>query len=290
MSGFLPTEKGTPIRYPSVANLMIDSDDRDAAYPSPWDFQITRFNNLQNGFFTRIAATELVLDWCEPNIGIGNDVIGFDISGVGANTYNNTVSVNLPTGFYTVQQVLDKIVDDLNALTGAPENTGATFQITGEGQNTYLDCSGAVFYVLQTNGLSASLEFPEDDVYRAAQKVGDCPDLRIYKYIDFVSEQLTYAQDVKDAASQQFNRNVLARWYMAWDGQPQLDPYGFPILMGYTSFVARRDYNTPKMIKWNSQLPVGNLAFQVYDNRGGLLLQFAQGQSSWQMNLQLSEV
>jgi hypothetical protein len=75
-----PTENGVPIRPPSVANLQVDSTDRrgfstlGAPYnagfstfslpvntQSPFDFVIARPNSILNGFFTRVANTELVL-------------------------------------------------------------------------------------------------------------------------------------------------------------------------------------------------------------------------------------
>ena len=293
MASFLSADKGVPIRMPSVANLMIDSTDRDETfYPSPFDFQITKTNNLQNGYFTRISATEVVLEWCEPNVSavFGNDVIAFDISGTGANAYvNANLSIALTDNFYTVAQALDSIVELLNLQSGT---TGATFSISQGGRNTLLDCSGAVFRVLP-DILSTELELTQDQDLTAYKIVGSCPDLRRFRYLDFVSEQLTYAQDVKDASTNPYNRNVLLRWYMAWDNPPSYDKYGFPILMGYSDFVARRLFNPPKQIKWDTNLPVGNLAFQVYNDAGQLITKANPAnflETAWLMTLQLSEV
>jgi len=67
MSSYGP-EKAVTIRYPATANLMIDSSDRNTTRnPSAWDFQITKNQSIQNGFFTRVGTTEVVLEWCEPN-------------------------------------------------------------------------------------------------------------------------------------------------------------------------------------------------------------------------------
>ena len=277
--------EGQTIRLPSVANLMIDALDRDIdVYPSPFEFQITKQANLQNGFFTRIAATEVVLEWCEPNINgeVNNREIAIDISGVGI------FSVQLPIGFYTVEQTLDAIVDRLNVQSGT---TGCTFSIVQAGRATVLDCSGGDFFVMESP-LGNQLEFPTDDTYRPQQPVGNCPDLRLVRYLDFVSEQLTYAQKVKDTATNPYDRNVLLRWYMAWDEQPQLDGYGFPILMGYTDFVARRLFSPPKQIRWENTIPIGNLGFSVYNEDGVIMTEVAPSalySTSFLMTLQLSE-
>ena len=291
MASFLSDNKGVPIRMPSVANLMVDTIDRDTVfYPSPFNFQITRNQNLQVGYFTRIAATEVVLEWCEPNVFSENDQITIDISGVGANTYvNNALSITLPTNFYTVAQAIDAIVALLNLQSGT---TGATFSVTTGARNVAIDCSGAV-YKFNPTVLATQMELTGNQNLASGQIVGDCPDLRWHRYLDFVSEQLTYAQDVKDNTTANNNRNVLLRWYMAWDNPPSYDTYGFPILMGYTDFVVRRLFNPPKQIKWDTNLPVGNIAFTVYDESGNIVLKNNPGNiydTNWLMTLQLSEI
>lgn len=290
MASFLSNDKATTIRMPSVANLMIDTIDRDPnIYPSPFNFQITRQNNLQTGYFTRIAATEVVLEWCEPNVFQDNSGVCIDISGVGANAYaNNDLCITLPTNFYNMAQLLDAIVAQFNLLSGT---TGATFSIITGGRNVIVDCSGAVFK-FNPGVLTTQAELTKDQNLAPFQAVGDCPDLRWYRYLDFVSEQLTYAQDVKDNTTANNNRNVLLRWYMAWDNPPSYDTYGFPVLMGYSEFVCRRMFSPPKYIKWETNLPVGNLAFTVYDEQGGLVEKNDPGNfydTNWLMTLQLSE-
>jgi hypothetical protein len=55
MVDYVPVEKGTTVRQPSTANLMISSKDRNlTVYPNPFDFQITKQASIFNGFFTRI--------------------------------------------------------------------------------------------------------------------------------------------------------------------------------------------------------------------------------------------
>lgn len=253
------TEKGITIRPPSTANLMIDSEDGPKqpgtlTRLNPWNFQIYKPQALQNGFFTRIATTEVVLEWNVPNItnDLSNNVLFLtDASGV-------EHTLTFAVGFYTVEQLLERMVSlvgnigitmtinyDPSVLADYPCNidfdevvqfapTPLAYQL-GLGTNP-----GYVFYLLNV-------------------------DLRLYRYLDFISPDLTYAQDTKDATTNSQDRDVLCRWYMCYDNAtPQVDAYGFPILMGYTPFQIRRLYNPPKQIKWDTNLPVGALKFEVY--------------------------
>jgi len=298
----LPAEKGTPIRMPATANLMVDSADRDnAANTRANDFQITKLQNVLNGFFTRIGLTELVLEYNVPNISqvLGNNSLTIDVSGAGpgpGNTFTNTYVVQ---GSFTAEQLIDWVATRLTAAcatvaplatwtaaaipAGSPTGPGAVLTPSAQ---VYVELSGPVAELLDiaTGGLveygpaPADLQLP---VFPALV------DLRPFRYLDFVSAQLTYNQDVKDGATNVYNRDVLARWYMAYDDQPQLDGYGFPILMGYTPFKLRRLFNPPKQIRWDPQQPVGNLTFQVFADNGRLApFNF---NTEWLATLQASE-
>jgi hypothetical protein len=279
MTEFIPTEKGTPIRYPSVANLMIDSDDRSLVkYPSPWNFQITRNSALLNGYFTRVAATEVVLDWFEPNIVTGVNDTFTVVKTSGAVPY----TVTLPYGTYTVAQALDALVVQLNAA-----GTGLTWSISGTGPTTALAATGA--FTITLTALSADLSFDPTSPSATVQYVQG-PDLRPFPYIDILSDELTYNQDVKDATSTTYDTNVLCRWYFSNDEANQLDKYGFPILMGYTDFSVRRLFNPAKQIKWQPNQPIGNLGFRVVYQNTTLPNAFSSVSSGFKMTLQVSEV
>jgi hypothetical protein len=304
MVDFVPIEKGTPIRQPSVANLMIDSTDRDLTiYPAAGNFQITKPNAILNGFFTRIAATEIVLDWGVPNIVANiNSRIRFTVTGQAA------INVDLDTGFFTIAQALDSLVIKMTtAASGLPGPP--TFTVAVNNGQYSIQISAGTFYLTQSL-LSDQLGFNEGVASAALfQIVGanlsstlNGPDLRPWEYLDFVSSQLTYAQDVKDGTTNTVDRNVLLRFYFAWDNPPQNDKYGFPILPGYTKMVLRRIFSPAKQIRWESNLPVGNLAFEVYGKALGVLntarsaLLGTSGSPNygnrfdWQMTLQVSEV
>lgn len=271
------TEKAVVIRYPSTANLMIDSVDRNlTTNPSAFDFQLTRQNSIMNGFFTRVATTEVVLEWCEPNISDGEIIL--DISGTAVRSQASALYFS---SFLNVAELLNTIVADLSGTNGVAlsigRNSSGLVQIVA---------TGGKFRVVSTP-LALQLGLDLSSTLATSKGITGCPDLRLYRYLDFTSAQLTYAQDLKDTSTQTFNRDVLCRWYMAEDTQEAYDEYGFPILMGYEPFVRRRLFNPPKQIKWDNNLPVGNLSFQVYDDDGELV--GPSSASNWLMTLQLSE-
>lgn len=273
-------ERGTLIRVPAVANLMIDSADRDTTlYPNPFSFQINKRQSYVTGFFSRIGATEVVLEWCFDNINTSNRTWIVDVSGVNLTT-------TVPVGIYTVEQLID-------ALKASFEGQHPTYTLTidsADGQVVLTpagpDGPGPVTVI--SSPISNLLDLSA--ISLGGNDVGllvGCPDLRPYRYVDIVSENLTSVQDVRDATTQTQDRNVLVRWYFSFDDPPQLDGLGFPILMGYTRFCLRRIYNPPKQIKWEQNLPISNLGFAVYAPDGTIVQ--GNDDDNFLITLQLSE-
>lgn len=273
MTDFIPAEKGMPIRPPATANLMVDSLDRnDVNNTSPWSFTISKKQSILNGYFTRIAVSEVVLNWGEPNIITGaNDTI----------TLNSSTST-LPQGFYNIANVLDRVVSDLSGAVAGLRVSNIGGQVGLSATSAFTITSGLLANQLGISLPSATLHY-----------IADGADIRNVKYLDFTSSQLTYCQDVKDATTSPNDRNVLCRWYMAWDNPPTLDKYGLPILMGYNYFACRRLFNPAKQIRWSPNQPVGQLGFQVFPDSGSVFysenVMEDIGTSDWQMTLQVSE-
>jgi hypothetical protein len=299
-------EKATLIRYPSTANLMIDSKNRNPIQDSsgvnissPWNYTLSRKQQLINGFFTRVGTTEVCLEWCANNISdtLGNR--GFSIIDSSGATHN----VDLLQGLYNAEECLDALVAKLDGL-GLP---GYTFTVNVVDGQVLIESGGPTFAIKPTKlayqlGLNPFYPTPQGGTpVNTSQEVGfflSCVDLRPYRYLDFVCEQLTAVQDVKDASSALETRDVLCRWYFADDVPNQLDSLGFPVLQGYTKFATRRIFNPPKQIKWEQNTPVGGfLQFVVYGDDGKIVseanddapnLSFVY-ESNWLMTLQLSE-
>ena len=295
MSTFLPAEKGMTIRVPSTANLLLDSADR----PNPGstranDFQISRPNSILNGFFTRIGTTEVVLEYNMPNISstLNNNALTVDVSGFAVGGGTGTSSSVL-VGNFTQAEVWNWIVALLNAAS-TTLTPAVTWSISATTTGYYALVPSAQVYVQFSGTLAQLMDIAAGDYIDLGPAVTDAQlqlvpvDLRPFRYLDFISPQLTYNQDLKDSSTAAFVRDVLCRWYMAWDQPPELDQYGFPILMGYLPFQLRRTFSPPKQIRWDNIQPIGNLSFQVYTDQNVLApFNFS---TNWLMTLQVSEV
>jgi hypothetical protein len=285
-------DKVVVIRQPSTANLMIDSNDRNqTTYPYPADFTIQRNYSILNGFFTRLGVEEVTLDWGLPNINniAGNTTFTVTVTGAPANPY----TVTLPQGMYTIAQVLDTLV----ALLNAAQATGTFSIVSATGGFPTLVCT--VTYIITATTLSNSLGLTAGGAASLSKQIPSTAQLSTYSYIDIISPELTYAQKLKDSTTNTYPKDVLCRWYMAWDNPPQNDKYGFPILMGYQPFTCRRIFSPPKMIRWEPNLPIGNLSFEVWGTIQGagvntfyqqLNSTATQQNMAFQLTLQVSEV
>jgi hypothetical protein len=300
MVDYVPSEKATPVRMPSVANLMIDALNRRVG-DSPGKFTIQKNASILNGFFTRLGVTEVVLEWGVPNITAGyeNNQFTVDVSGV-------EITVTAPDGNYNVAQILNNLTEALN-----DGQNNHIFDLSGTPGSVYLNCkSGGVDqpYEIKQEYLADQLGFIQNTLgNNFGPGEANTVDLRWWRYLDFISTDLTYPQDVKDGSTNQNERNVLCRFYLSWDNPPQNDIYGFPILVGYQFCTLRRIFSPPKQIKWEPNLPVGNLSFEVFGATGpvmypalqdyvpvvqGDLLNAQQANLdwNWMMTIQASEI
>ena len=283
-------ERGVQIRTPATANLMVDSADRVRRQTTRADnFLITKNQSILNGFFNRIGTTEVVVEWNLPNVSpnTNNNTIQVFVTGAPANPYTITLQNNL----YTIADALNAIVAGLNALA-----LGSNFTIAASPTGATITSSAATFQ-FQGGGsnLLGQLGLPDAPgvalTQTANRRLANLQNN--IRYLDFVSEQLTYNQELKDDSTNSYQRSVLCRWYMAYDNPVPDDAYGFPILMGYRPFKLRRLFSPAKQIKWNMAQPIGQLSFQVYTDQGGLLTQtyglFQPQLFEWLMTLQASE-
>jgi len=277
---FVPKEKAQAIREPSTANLLIDSIDRSGG--SSAEFTITKKNSLMNGFFTRMAVSEVVLDWSVPNIALeyGNNTFSVEIQAT-AVQYTTT----LTNGNYTIAQILALIVSGLNTAIGS-----AFFSITGSVTTTgYASLTGTGNFEILASTLASQLGMITD-AFAIGHPI-QTPAVLPVTYLDFVCDQLTYNQALKDETTNEVSNNVLYRWVMAWDGPSPTDTLGYPIFQGYQPFRARRILPFPKQVRWESNMPLGQLAFRVIDSTGEpVFIDFPQSQMEWNMCLLVSEV
>ena len=283
--------EGQTIRQPATANLMIDSNDKTTGTTN--NFIISKSEALLNGFFTRIGATEVVLNWNEQNYAGGT--INFYYTG-------GSTTVAVSAGTYTASGWLNAFVVALNSVSGttaltfsAPTISNATlpgspvipvasgsssirFGATTVSSQKFLTQLLSAYNTLSTVAVSTS----------APIICSPYADLRPYSYVDFVSSNLTYNQRLKDATSGFYDKQVIVRFYFSNDNF-QLDDLNYAVLPGYTGFSLRRAYNPPKQIRWNPSQPIGQLDFAVYGSDGLLATMNNTLNTSWQMTLQVSE-
>jgi len=277
---------GTPIRFPSTANLAIDSFDRypNRVPPAPdvitfgsaANFTIQTNQNIMSGFFTRFGVVEVVLDYFVPNVSVAtaNNTIIATIASV-------THTITVPNGFYSVSTLVATLLPLLTAAF-----SGVTFGFTGVAGSKSLT-SDSPMTITPTN-LSTNLALT------TATPLSSNPILipylipTNYTYLDFVCSNLTYQQGLKDATTSTSTRDVLYRWNFAWDGPSPIDADGYPIYQGYQPFNQRRYLSFPKQIKWNGDQPLGQLSFQVYGTNG-TMVPYAEANFEYQMTLLVSE-
>lgn len=269
------------IRFPSTANLAIDSYDRSSAPGTNGaNFTIQKGNNILSGFFTRMGVNEVVLDYALPNISPIHDNTDFEVV-VGSTVTN----IPVPEGNYTVSSLMAFLVASLNAAA-----LGVTFSFSGPSGAKALVGTGA--FTVNHTTLSGDLsmtpgEVPVPSVNNAVGVL--FPELLAVTYFDFLCSNLTYQQGLKDADTTQSSKDVLYRWILSWDDYSPEDADGYPIYQGYMPFKSRRYLSFPKQIKWDGQQPIGQLVFQVIGSDGELAKTSQRGVFEWYMNLLVSE-
>lgn len=270
-----------PIRAPSTANLLIDSQDRNnLASKQSTDFTITKQANILSGYFTRLGVVELVLNYSKPNISPEYNTNTLSIT-VGASTQ----IITLVEGNYTVYTLMNSILAELNAGSDLPVpnpalNLFPNVEFVFAGDPAQLSFAA----VLQPAGTPENFTINDTPLARMlGLAIGIAGGSPIYpitrpnliplqlRYLDFVCTNITYQQGLKDASTSNYTRDILYRWNFAWDNVYTLDADGYPINQGYLPFVQRRYLSFPKMIKWDTQQPIGQLSIQIYDANGSIV-------------------
>lgn len=321
-----PKHNAVTERSPAYAILAIDSEDRFTDYNqqvstasgdyngSPYDFQITKSESLMNGFFTRLAVTEINFPWVIPNISDRTNTIGFEYQ-VGAGPIGGGM-LTLPIGFLKPSDIAAQLQALIRAFD--PPNLGAFTMTYGQlpGLNPYPGFSyatnnpGVTFAFLQmaynsdiypfpptVKQLFNVLGFSSENTEFATNEAGFATFAQTVRYVDIVCSQLTYNQALKDTMSQTIARDTLCRIYLGdgpYTGTSTMSPndasYCPP---GCAPFTIYRQFTNPKFIRWLPNQPVpGTLRFQVYDDNGELLdnsiTEGAVG-LNWSMTLLVSE-
>jgi len=326
-------------RSPSSALLCIDSEDRFRDYTvsrastsgtgvnSPFDFTIQKNESLMNGFFTRLAVTEVVFPWVIPNINDRTDAVNvalYDISG-SVPVLVRREEVAIDRGFATPAQIAAAMTVAITTefteipsfvMSYGEDPFGAPGLAGGAGCAFYWDTVVGPYeicfepltpntanypYGPQTKqlfdvlGLDARNSVPQD----TGTGAGGYTLCQSIRYIDIVCSQLVNNQAVKDTMSQVIARDVLCRLYINTPtDQSTVAPDSATFCPpGCAPTVIYRDFATPKQIQWMGNQPIpGFLRFEVFDDNGENL-QFADGASgaenlnrtNWSLSILVSE-
>lgn len=285
------THAATTIRQPAYAELLIDSLDRYRyggtdqlvnSVPTTSSQWTTRINNYAlNGYFTRLAITQIMFQWNLPTIITGyNDMIDVQInSGAQAGTYQ----VDLTAGYYTPDALATEIENQLIAQTS---DAGWTVSYLG-GSFVFANANG--FNLLPPDFTSVADQELAGRIQKCYQTLGlssvafdalttsyttfasNTPSMLATRFIDICSSYLTRFQDVKDSSTTQSHnfQNKMARVYpIPPSNRLSIDPNAGP---SEFPFIITIDFATPKNIMWNPDEALNNFDIQLRDEFGDLV-------------------
>ena len=285
-------DRAITIRPSSMAVFGVDSDDRYKTYaerrtnPSyPFSINIAKNESLLNGFFSRIAVTEFRMYWTLPNIGAvwGNNTLTYYDS---ASAAQHTITI--PAGYYDLQSLMLVIEAEVQAQGFLPSFSAVA---NAEGYSTYTTGTADTFYWVAPTSTTRTLYDMLNLVNTspptlATSQIGGIANLKPTDFIDVVSSQLTYNQDLKDGSTAPTVRDMLCRIYLDDDNRgfcrvqtnlfdasgnpaghqvPQSDPSDS--ITGTCPFMLYRQFAYPKQVQWNNAQPLGNLTFELYDDQ-----------------------
>lgn len=256
-----PIDKGVTTRNPAVALLCVNSADQEQFNittglrinsSTPAKIYINNQQPLLFGYMTRLALTEVSMEWATPNVNDYNNTltIGYYASAT-PTVLAGIVRITIPVGFYTAPLLGKAVADALNANATLTAFFGAnTFSVIFGGLlcGTNVVVAGQTLttnssdYVIETSSavgrfalLPYSKKYPglaplRDDLtnmmgitpsetsltsYLAIQ--GGYASLQYTPFVDIISNLLTKNQNVRDGTSTkaQKSSSILARVYLA---------------------------------------------------------------------------
>ncbi len=256
-----PLDKATTIRQPSVALLCVNSSDQETYDPAtglrinsstPARIYINNQQPALFGYMTRLALTEVSMEWDIPNVNDYNNTLTIGYYDVATPTVlAGVVRITLPVGFYTAPQLGIAVKDALNANATLTAQFGAnTFLIqygvmicgtnplvagqtlTARGSQFAIQTTSATarFAILPYSKKYTGLPVLQDDLTNMMGLTPSQTTLTSYKtfiggyaslqytpYVDIVSNILTKNQNIRDGTSSKTQKtsSILARIYLS---------------------------------------------------------------------------
>ncbi len=296
---------GTPIRMPATAVLTVDTADRLKFDANGFAITPSAVNNLYintqqtlvQGYFTRLALTELNMNWNIPNVNTRNNTITLRLyDGLGGSI---DVMATVDEGFYDPIDLAQAVEQELqSAIAGLvapyPARYGAiecrydpltqSFEIVNVSALPIAEFLIIPKNTGATDDLCNMLGFgaiPSGSV-PVARWYGGYASCQYTPYFDIVSRQLTKKQNVNDnSTSTNTGRNLLARIYLTPEGitqVPQIVPAlvspfttQVPTMPGCRPFTIHREFQVPKQIFWDTKEFLNVIDLSLIDYKGNIL-------------------
>lgn len=295
---------GTSIRASSTALLTIDTADRmrfDAnGYridtTAPNDIYINKQQSIVKGYFTRLALTELNMQWNTPNViesgACKNNTLLLERSLTVDGPVVASYTVELAEGFYTPNELAEAIQTTLNDGAGVFGVTSWECSYGSRGGAFSLgDTSDTVRFRIhpqnlgQKDDLCNLMGFSTPSQLFNYGVLGSYAPMVYTPYFDIQSDQLTKKQNVLDGASSTITgTQLLTRVYLneygvnrRYDAEP-ITPEGTGcVIVGVRPFSLYREFQNPKQIFWDTKEYIDVIDLRLVDYKGRLLYMPPQG-------------
>jgi hypothetical protein len=275
---------------------------------TPASILINKQTPLLFGYMTRISLTEVNMAWATPNVNERNNTLTLFLYNDDTDDAIGFVRIAIQEYFHTPQELATAVQTALRNLDigyGAMtwdvtyDTRSSRFDISGASDGTY----GYSFQIW--NGATTSAPFldtasdtggvavptgrvqddltymmgltPSTDMQFTYSKLlyGGFASCQYTPYVDIVSRILTKNQNVRDGDSTKTSTpSKLARIYLTKDGCSNtfdVDDAGnddICNIVGVRPFFLHKEFNTPKVISWNTTENVDIIDLQVLDRQG----------------------
>lgn len=299
--------KTVTVRPAANALLAVDSNDSrvfdkttgvriDISNPS--QIYINKQRPLLTGYLTRLALTEMNINWATPNVNQRNNTLTMAVQSSSGVRYGR---LTIPEGFYKPTELATAIMAQFISVFGtflnytAPGNplfvsfSTVTSSFTLEAQsssgpgswdNFTFSILPGIKYMANPPTIPTALPAVQDDLTEmmgltpTSETVGTTElivnggfaTMMYTPYIDVVSNLLTKNQNVADGDSAKiYTSSKLARIYFSNESIEARTEDNIP---GVRPFVCRREFVTPKQIQWDNTENVDAIDIQVLDHKG----------------------
>jgi hypothetical protein len=250
---------------------------------NPYDINIYKNQQIFSGAVSRIYMKEISMPFNIPNVNARNNVLYLQKSDL------TQASITVPEGFYLPTELATAVQDLLNDTAGAGAN--AIFSYAGwvcswDSKNNSFTIStyeiapianGPLFRVLPklTAGqlpegvgstLAEMMGFNGVGTQFINAVIGSYASMLYTAYVDVQSDIICKNQMVRDTSTNyRTGNNILARIYICPDRRYSVTDTN---VIGTRPFHLWEEFNSPKIIQWNTQefLPSANI--KLLDDKG----------------------